>query len=327
MLASGVKIRIADELPIYLEMNSTKHFEVLILGGGVAGITAGIWSADLGMSSAIIDRGTQLGGQLLNVFNPISNYPGANFANGEEMRDRLVQQLQDRKVDLLLNSEVVEIDVERRHVRLADGESISAEALIIATGVRRRKLGVRGENEFCGRGMLDSGAKNPTRVENRRVIVVGGGDAALENAIILSQHAQSVLLVHRRAEFSARNEFVSKVLNDEKIEVAFNSEVAEFVGTDQLNGAEMKDKASGAERTIKADFALIRIGFEPNSELFRESVKCDESGYVIVDRDCRTSVSNIYAIGDICRPKSQTLASAAGDGIASAVALYRNSAF
>jgi len=290
------------------------EFDVLILGGGPAGISAAMWADELGLSSAIVDRGVALGGQLFNVFNPIKNYPGAEFENGTAMAAVLAGQIGNRSTKLLLGREVTNVDTSERKLTFADGSSVSGRSLILATGVRRRRLDVPGESEFLGKGILTSGAKDPTVVSGKTVAVIGGGDAALENALILAAHAKRVLLIHRGSGLSARPGFVSKVIAEEKIELILDSEIVEFPGHEMLNSVEIKNKLTNHTERRSVDHALIRIGFQPNSDLFRDQVNCDAHGYVQVDVKGLTTVGRVYAGGDLWRQFSQTVSSAVGDG-------------
>src|SRR5688500_2501014 len=188
-------------------------FDTVIIGGGPAGISAALWCSELGLSAVLLERSGQLGGQLHNIFNPIRNFPGREAENGEDFYREFVKCLQDRRVRIITNATIGRIDAGEKRTSLADGSSFRSTAIIIAAGVRRRDLGVRGEGEFRGRGVLESGAKDRRLVEGKRVVVVGGGDAAIENALIFSEFAEKVVVVHRRDRFTARSEFLAAAQN------------------------------------------------------------------------------------------------------------------
>jgi len=166
--------------------NSRKNvgdLDVLIIGGGPAGLSALLWCQDLNMSALLVESGDELGGQLLKIYNPITNYPGRFARDGREMAEHFLASLGDLTGRVRLNSKVVSFDAGNILATLESGEVLKARAAIIATGVRRRKLGIPGEDDFVGRGILESGAKDRESVKGKRVAIIGGGDAALENAL------------------------------------------------------------------------------------------------------------------------------------------------
>jgi thioredoxin reductase (NADPH) len=302
---------------------STTEYDVLIVGGGPAGIAAGIWCSELGMSSAIIESSSAIGGQLLNIFNPIENYPGVIAKNGTELRDRFVKNLEARNCEVLLNCEVDSFDFDKLEVAVASGNIFKGKAIVLAMGVRRRRLDVPGEEEFLGKGILHSGAKEAAMVSGKRVLVVGGGDAAVENVLILSKYAKDVILVHRGSKLSARSEFVEQLNNTANVTVMFETEIRSFTGEDKLSSATLANKNTNAESILNIDNAIVRIGFQPNSELLVNHINCNESGYVMVDRSCRTNFARVFAAGDLCRPSSQTIASSIGDAVTAIAEVFK----
>ena len=297
---------------------SDKVIHVSIVGGGPAGISALLWARKLGLRSLLIEREAELGGQLSSIFNPIADYPGRATRGGAEMLRHFKKSLGDAGRSIIFGSSVEKIDVQRRELCLASGRLIQAKAIILAMGVRRRRLNIPGESEFAGKGILTSGAKEQLSLKGKRVAIVGGGDAAFENALILSKGAKRVYLIHRRAEFRARPEFVSRVQNNKRIEIVNDSLVTSIAGDDRLRSICVKEKMSGALRDLEVDALLIRIGVQPNSELARGKVTLDAAGYIIVDSRCQTSQPNLFAVGDIANPLSPTLATSAGTGASAA---------
>jgi thioredoxin reductase (NADPH) len=294
--------------------------DVLIIGGGPAGLSAFLWCKELGMSAFLVEQSEEFGGQLLSIHNPINNYLGRTAKNGCEMAEHFVAQTGGLDGNAILNTSVVELDTKSISAVLSNGTSVKANAVIIATGIRRRRLDVPGENEFAGHGILESGAKDKLLVLGKSVAIVGGGDAALENALILSEFAEKIYVIHRRSEFSARAEFVEPVLNHSKIEIIFDSAVTAFCGGQQLSSVSLTTDST--ERQIPIDAALIRIGVEPNSDAFQSSLKVDARGYILTDVNGLTSVPMIYAIGDVANPISPTISTAAGGGASAAKAIY-----
>jgi thioredoxin reductase (NADPH) len=285
----------------------------MIIGGGPAGMSASIWCADLGLASVLIESGNDLGGQLHTIYNRIDNYPGLSAANGEEMLRFFLGSLGKRRFALRNSIRVISAELSSLTVSTNDGEKLSARSIVIATGVRRRKLGVAGEEEFVGKGILTSGAKESETAEGRNVVVIGGGDAAIENALILSERARRVTVIHRRGHFKARESFLNDALTKQNVRILANRTVMRFDGIDRLEKILVKNSIDGAQEEIDCDLALVRIGVEPNSELFRPQLEVDENGYIVVSSSCETSIKDVYAIGDIANPHSLNISTAAGN--------------
>ncbi len=286
--------------------------DLLIIGGGPAGISAAIWADDLGIDRLLIEREDSLGGQLKHTFNSITNYPGFTSIEAAELRERFELQIMD-KPGLRCGSEMVRIDPEGNIAHLDNGDLIRFRTMIFASGVRRSVLGVPGEREFEGRGILTSGAREPEKVKDETVVVVGGGDAAVENALILSAHAEKVYLVHRRDIFTARPDLLDKAHSVGNIETLTGTVVSEFAGTDQLNAVILRSlKGANKILELQARYAIIRIGVIPNSEPLAQFVETDERGYIKVTHDHRTNMPNIFAVGDVAILSSPTIASAIG---------------
>jgi thioredoxin reductase (NADPH) len=294
------------------------EYDVIIIGGGPAGMSAALWCADLGMRSLLLERENEFGGQMLRTFNHIQNYPGIDDATGIEIRDRFLRQVVKMSVERRSGVAIGRVDLAERSIEFEDGSSLSAKAVIIATGVRRRTLGVPGEDEFGGRGILDSGVKNRDSVNGKHVVIVGGGDAALENAIILGETANSVTLIHRSSEFRARPEFIGKATEMKNVKFLSNSIVNAIHGEENITGVETLDTLTSKISQLMADAVLIRIGVAPNSQLFAGQIAVDEKGYIKVDSTCSTNVENVFAIGDVANPISPTISSAAGMGATAA---------
>ncbi|MBK8466375.1 MAG: FAD-dependent oxidoreductase [Chloracidobacterium sp.] len=304
-----------------MTQNKSKY-EVIIAGGGPAGLSALLWCKDLGLDAILIEKESETGGQLLRIHNIVRNHLGAEGVNGRHLRDAFLRQLENQKFQWITDAEVIEADLGQRIVTLSNGAKYSGQAIIIATGVRRRKLNVPGEEEFFGKGILESGFKARDDVKGRDVLIVGGGDAALENALLLSETAGKVVVVHRRNEFTARREFVEKAKGSRNIDFIFNAQISEIRGNNGVESVEIRHRNSESRSRIKTNIVLIRIGVEPNTEIFREQIDLDDAGYVIVDANCLTSVPHVYAVGDAANPIAPTISVAVGNGSAAAKAIF-----
>jgi thioredoxin reductase (NADPH) len=296
--------------------------DVIVLGAGAAGLSAALWCDELGLKTLVLEREPEIGGQLLRVFNPIENHLGAPTAqNGRELRDRITEQIEQRNFQLRLNVNIDSVDLSTKTVFLANGENLSARALVLATGVSRRKLNVEGENEFRGRGILESGKRDASIAEGKTVCVVGGGDAAAENALILAERAAKVYLIHRGGEFRARTEFLDKIRENPKIETLTEIRVNKILGGEAVEKIELQNRA-GETFQIAVEAIVIRIGVEPNTELFRGQIELDKDNYIKINNRCETNLENVFAVGDVANPIAPTVSGAVGMGATAAKVIF-----
>jgi thioredoxin reductase (NADPH) len=292
------------------------NYDVIIIGGGAGGISAACWCDELGLKTLLLESRAELGGQLLRTHNPVKNHLGVEAENGRAMRDIFVRQAANYNFSLRTKAEVSDVDLENKIVALQNGETFSARALIIAAGIRRTKLGAAGEEEFKDKGILESGKRDAEKVKGKNVCVVGGGDAALENALILAETAQKVTLVHRRKDFRARAGFLEKARQNSSIEILTEALVTKIIGHEKVAAVEIKNNNKVFILPVEA--VLIRIGVEPNTELFRGKLKLDENGYIEIDNHCETSADKVFAVGDVANPLAPTVSSAVGMGATAA---------
>ena len=301
---------------------SEKTWDVVIIGGGPAGMSAALWCSELGLDAVLIERSAELGGQLPTVYNPISNYPGLIVSNGSEMLEHFLRSVSKSRFPRVTGREAVGIDPDRMSVELSDGASLSARAIILATGVRRRRLGIEGELEFAGKGILESGARGARLVKGKRVLVVGGGDAALENASILGDEAAVVSVAFRKDRPSARDQFLNLVSAKKNVRLMPNTIVKQVIGESVVTGVVLQNVASGQECTEPTDHVLVRVGFEPNSEIVRDIVQMNSDSYIAVDANGQTNRPGIFAIGDVANHLSPTISTAVGTGSTAAKTVF-----
>lgn len=262
----------------------------------------------------MLESADELGGQLLWTHNAIKNYLGVEVENGRELQQIFLKQIESRDFELRANCKVFEIDVEKKEVRSENGEIISADAIIIATGIRRRKLNLDNEENFQNKGILSSGKREAEKVKGKKVCVVGGGDAALENALILAEFADEVTLIHRRSGFRARSEFVERVKQSEKINILTETAVTRINGQSRLESVELQNLKTNITSLHPTDFLILRLGVEPNTELLQGKIELDENSYCLIDSNCETSAKNVYSIGDVANPLAPTISGAVGMG-------------
>ena len=296
----------------------SEEFDVIIIGGGAAGMAAAVWCDELGLKALLVESNAELGGQLLWTYNAIKNYLGVEAENGRELRDIFLKQTEAREFSLKTKCEANDVNFENKTVLLKDGESFSARALVIAVGIRRRKLGIKGEDDFQGCGILESGKRDAQLIAGKRVCVVGGGDAALENAIILAETALSVTLIHRRPDFRARLEFIEQVSKHQKIQILTEMAVTKIIGNERLEALELRNLKTDETNILTVDALIVRIGIEPNTQLLQDKLELDDNGFIKIDSNCETSVKNVFAVGDVANPISPTINSAVGMGTTAA---------
>ena len=292
--------------------------DVIIIGAGPAGLSAARWCDELGLDTLVLEAKEEVGGQLLSVHNRIENYLGVRAENGRELRDVFAEQTKDCDFDLWTNVEIESIDLKAKRVALKSGEELQSIAIIIATGLRRRRLGIPGELEFKGRGIIESATRDRDQLAGKDVCVIGGGDAAAENALLLAAVCPTVTLVHRAKKMRARREFTEQLHTNHCITVFPESVVHRIVGTDRVEAVEIERAQAIKPFQMAVQGVVIRIGWEPNTDFICGQIELDERGYVSVGSQQETSVANVFAIGDVANPVAPTIAGAVGDGATAA---------
>ena len=292
--------------------------DVLIIGAGPAGLSAARWCDELGLDTLVLEQAETVGGQLLSVHNPVENYLGVRAANGEELCNLFVEQTRDCDFDLWTNVEIDSVDLKAKRITLRSGEELQSIAMLIATGLRRRTLGIPGETEFIDRGIIESGARDREQVAGKDVCVIGGGDAAAENALLLGEVCPTVTLVHRGRKLRARREFSEQLHTHHCITVFPESRVRRIIGNERVEAVEIERGGAIKPFQMAVQGVLVRIGWEPNTDFVRGQLELDQSGYVIVGSQQETSVANVFAIGDVANPLAPTIAGAVGAGATAA---------
>ncbi|WP_374187559.1 NAD(P)/FAD-dependent oxidoreductase [Priestia aryabhattai] len=294
-----------------------QHVDVLIIGGGPAGISAAVWCKRLGVDCLLLEEQAQLGGQLFTIYNEIIDYPGIQAENGIEMQRKMVQHFIDMGCLYEVNTKVISIDERSKTVKVKQQETekeISYTYLILATGSSQRKLGVPGEQQMIDRGEVYSASADGERLKGKRVALIGGGDRAFEGAHLLASQAKQVYLIHRSTHFKAREQYVEKVLSDPGVKVMTDTEVTAIHGKHHVTSIDLKSKNSEC-KNLSVDAVLIRLGIAPNVELIKEKVTTTQSGLIVINEVHQSSDPAIYAIGDACTtPLFSSISSSAGQG-------------
>ena len=293
-------------------------YDVIILGGGIAGLTAGIYAGRAGLKAVLIEK-MFLGGQAVNI-HQIENFPGfPEGISGPDLSARLYEQAVKFGLETVYAAaEEVKLNGDIKCVVTDNGEYLS-KALIIASGSSRKKLSVPGEETFRGRGVSYCATCDGAFFKNKTVAVVGGGDAAVEDAIFLSTYAKKVFLIHRRDELRANKRSQANLFQRENVEILWHSVVKEIRGDIAVERLLLQNTLTGTEKELPADGIFIAIGINPTNELLRGKVELSDTGFIKTTERMETSVNGVYAAGDIRFTPLWQLVTSASDG---AVASY-----
>lgn len=296
-----------------------KECEVAIIGGGPAGLAAGLYASRAKLKTIIVEK-DKWGGQVVTT-EELENYPGSMEAvTGPKLMQRMKEQTESFGTELL-NGEVQLIEeADSGYILHLNKGEIRARSIIVATGAQPMLLGVSGERELRGKGVSYCATCDADFFTDLDVIVVGGGDAAVEEAIYLTKFANKVTIVHRRNEFRAAKSIVEKALSNEKISVIWDSVVEEIYGNGIVEGVRLKNIKTGESLNYAADGIFIFVGTRPVSESFQGLIGMDDRGYIITDEEMRTSKKGVFAAGDVRVKKLRQVITAAADGAIAAVA-------
>ncbi len=300
-------------------MSLKTHWSLIIIGSGPAGYTAGIY-AKRAMLDTLMIEGMQPGGQL-TITTEVENFPGFSSIQGPELMMKMREHAE--KFGLNIDSDhVTEIDLETRPFKLNTmmGKEFTANAVIIATGASAKWLGIPGEKEFMGKGVSGCATCDGFFFKDKTVMVVGGGDTAMEDATYLTNHAKKVYVVHRRDKLRASKAMQQKALNNPKIEFIWNTVPVEVLGTNSVEKVKLKNVQTGEVFEKEIDGFFVAIGHKPNTDFLKGQLELDEAGYIITKPGSSyTSVEGVFAAGDVQDKTYRQAITAAGSGCMAAI--------
>jgi thioredoxin reductase (NADPH) len=292
---------------------------VIVIGSGPAGFTAALYAARADLSPLVL-KGLEAGGQLM-LTTDVENYPGfADGLLGPELMDQMEKQSARFGAEIL-PVHVTDVDLAEQPFTVRAGDQVwRSRTLIVATGATARWLGVPGEEKLRGRGVSACATCDGFFFRDRELVVVGGGDTAMEEATFLTKFASKVTIVHRRDEFRASKVMASRALANPKIHVLWNTTVDGVLGDDAVTGVTVRDVTSGDTRQLATDGVFVAIGHDPNTTLFRDSLALDDAGYIqVAEPRTATSVSGVFAAGDVTDRVYRQAVTAAGQGCKAAI--------
>ncbi|HBE42750.1 MAG TPA: thioredoxin-disulfide reductase [Bacteroidales bacterium] len=301
-------------------MNTVNHYDAIVIGAGPAGLTAGIYLSRARIRTLILNEGT-VGGQMV-LTHEIANYPGVESISGYQLSSIMKKQAKNFGCEIKTGISISGLGLNDtiKSVILSDGTEYTADAVILTPGGRSRTLGVKGEDEYKGRGISYCATCDGDFFTDKEIIVIGGGNSALEEAVSLTKYASKVTVVHQFDHFQAFEHAVEEARENPKISFLMESVLTGFLGNEKLESVDIKNLATGEIRNFKTDGAFIFIGYVPNTEFLKGKVNLNQWGEIIVDSNMTTNIEGVYAAGDSTVKKYRQVTTAVGDGTVAALA-------
>lgn len=299
-----------------------KEIELAIIGAGIAGVAAAVYAKRSGLEFLLFEA-KGLGGQLLLMEN-IDNYIGLKAGTkGRELAENLIEALKDLAIDIT-NEEISKVELEEKKVILHTSEHVySAKGTIIATGANFAKLGFKGEAKFLGKGVSYCAVCDGFFFKGKDVVIVGGGNTAVEEALYLAEITNKVTLIHRRNELRAMEYLKKQLLAKDNIEVIFESVVKEARGDNFLKEVIIESVGNRKSQALAAAGLFVAIGIKPHTEIFKDVVSREEKGFIVTDEEMQSSVAFVWACGDCRKRPLKQLITAASEGAIAALSAYK----
>jgi thioredoxin reductase (NADPH) len=301
-------------------MDSSNHYNAIVIGAGPAGLTAGIYLSRARVRTLILSEGT-VGGQMV-LTHEIANYPGVESTSGYQLS--VIMRNQAKKfgceIKAIISIESLNLDAEEKEIILSDGTIYTADAIILSPGGRSRTLGVTGENKLKGKGISYCATCDGDFFTDKEIIVVGGGNSALEEAVSLTKYASKVTIVHQFDHFQAFEFAIEEARNHPKINFMMESTISSFHGNEKLEGVEITDLKTGNTQNHPIDGVFIFIGYVPNTEFLEGKTQLNKWKEIVVDADMQTNIKGVFAAGDSIVKRYRQVTTAVADGTIAALA-------
>ncbi len=291
-------------------------YDIVIIGGGFAGLTAALYSARFSRKVLVIEE-VAFGGQIMNA-NEVENYPTIINTSGFELSNNLYNQVKDLGVDFLSDS-VIKIENAKEKKIFTTNKEILCKSIIIASGMKRRKLEITSEDRLTSRGISYCATCDGALFKDKTVAVIGSGNTALEDGIFLSNYTKKVYMINRGNSFKGEKYYLDVLKEKKNVEFIFESQVIAISGDDKLSDITIKNKINNEEKVINLEGLFIAIGQIPNTEIYKGLINLDEYGYIKADESCKTNIDGIFVAGDIRTKEVRQLVTAASDGAVAAV--------
>lgn len=299
--------------------SSNNHYDAIVIGAGPAGLTAGIYLSRARVKTLILNEGI-VGGQMV-LTHEIANYPGVESISGYQLANIMKKQALSFGCEIKSNIKIGELDLkgESKRVLLSDGTQFTSDAIIITTGGRSRTIGVPGEEKLKGQGISYCATCDGDFFTDKEIIVVGGGNSALEEAVSLTKYASKVTIVHQFDHFQAFEHAIQEAKNNPKIDFIMESSIAEFIGEERLESVNIKNLKTGEVYNRKIDGTFVFIGYVPNTEFLKGKIDLNQWGEIVVKSDMSTSIGGVFAAGDSITKRFRQVTTAVGDGTIAAL--------
>jgi thioredoxin reductase (NADPH) len=301
-------------------MTENNHYDAIVIGAGPAGLSAGIYLSRARVRTLILSEGT-IGGQMI-LTHEIANYPGVESISGYQLSTIMKNQAKKFGCEIRANISVAMLNLEGeiKEVILSDGMRYTSDAVILSPGGRSRSLGIKGENILKGKGISYCATCDGDFFTGKEIMVVGGGNSALEEAVSLTKYASKVTIVHQFDHFQAFEYAIEEAQNNPKISFMMETSISEFYGSEKLEGAELTDLKNGTKQNYSIDGVFIFIGYVPNTEFLEGKIELNKWNEIVVDSEMKTNIQGVYAAGDSVAKRYRQITTAVSDGTIAALA-------
>jgi thioredoxin reductase (NADPH) len=302
-------------------MNALNHYDTIVIGAGPAGLSAGIYLSRARLKTLIINEGT-VGGQMI-LTHEIANYPGVENISGYQLANIMKKQAKSFGCDIQSNATIssLELDNDLKSITLSDGKSFTSNAIVLSPGGRSRTLGIAGEDNFKGKGISYCATCDGDFFTDKEIVVVGGGNSALEEAVSLTKYASKVTIVHQFDHFQAFEYAIEEARKHPKIDFVMESTITAYHGKENLESVEIKNLKTGKTTNFKTNGVFIFIGYIPNTEFLRGKVELNQWGEIVAKPDMSTNIKGVYAAGDSIAKRYRQVTTAVADGTIAALSV------